>query len=205
MTVPLHCFPYSITRVAAALLHPGDPRLPHALASMHPMLRRLEQGTARSDDASSSVSTRGWTASQPAATPLAVRRLPGPSTPAGLPKAAPTRSGLRVGQLLGKAAKLLLIGTAAAVAAVVVTQVACLSRMAVPMFSGHSLADRDAAVAIAGSMCVCAIPCNRIPGMLCVTAWPDQRLAAVSAMAPGCRVWADPPISGTSDPRLQRL
>eukprot|EP00891_Asterochloris_glomerata_P005510 jgi/Astpho2/5510/Aster-x1296 len=83
---------------------------------------RLEQGTARSDDASSSVSTRGWTASQPAATPLAVRRLPGPSTPAGLPKAAPTRSGLRVGQLLGKAAKLLLIGTAAAVAAVVVTQ-----------------------------------------------------------------------------------
>ena len=127
---------------------------------MHLMLRRLEQGTARSDDASSSVSTRTWTASQPAAaaTPLAVRRLPGPSTPAGLPKTVPARSRLRGGQLLGKAVKLLLIGTAAAVAAVVVTQVAFLSRKAVPMLSGHSFADRDAAFAIAGSMCVCANP-----------------------------------------------
>ena len=122
------------------------------------MLRRLEQGTARSDDASSSVSTRTWTASQPAATPLAVRRLPGPSTPAGLPKTVPARSGFRGGQLLGKAVKLLLIGTVAAVAAVVVTQVAFLSRKAVPMHSGHSFADRDAAFAIAGLMCVSANP-----------------------------------------------
>ena len=125
---------------------------------MNLMLRRLEQGAARSDDASSSVSTRTWTASQPAATPLAVRRLPGPSTPAGLPRAVPARSGLRAGQLLGKAVKLLLIGTAAAVAAVVVTQVSFLSRQASPMLSGHSFADRDAAVAIAGSMCAYADP-----------------------------------------------
>ena len=206
MAAPLHRLPCSISHVLPQrCCLAGDPRLSRAPASMHLMLRRLEQGTARSDDASSSVSTRTWTASQPAATPLAVRRLPGPSTPAGLPTTVPARSGLRAGQLLGKAVKLLLIGTAAAVAAVVVTQVAFLSRKAFHMLSGHSLADREAAVAVAGLMCVCADPATASL-VRCVwqPVWTSGLLQCLR-WHQDTGVWVDPPISAASKLRLAPL